>query len=237
MIIAYVSRVDQDCYMELKSEFTDVKNFSALEDFISFYAASKNRDVVLLYRVESLEEIEKLSKIHFTNNIYIIVIGKNDIEFSLIAGKTGVDVYLNFEQANPLSIKDYIINSQKVIKERRGNSNVVVFTGISGGVGTTTITMNLAKSMAERYPEKNVLFLDFAYTKSVSNLFFNVLQPEKTIVDIARVQNMEMEEFFENGLVKVSNNLFIVPGIQKHTDKRSLKKRKIFRFILILSHL
>jgi len=224
MIIAYVSKVDQDCYSELQNEFTDVKNFSAIEDFIGFYAASRNRDVVLLYRVEDMEEIQKLSTLHFSNNIYIIVIGKEDTQYSLLAGKTGVDVYLSTREAQAETIKKYIIDSQRVIKERRGNSNVAVFTGISGGVGTTTITMNLAKSMADNHPDKNILFLDFAYTKSVSNLFFNILQPEKNIVDIARVQNIEMEEFFDNGLLKYSNNLFMVPGIQKHTDKEEFEK-------------
>jgi len=66
--------------------------------------------------------------------------------------------------------------------------------------------------------------LDFAYTKAVSNLFFDIPQPKKTIVDISSVQNIEMEELFENGLEKLSNNLYFVPGIQKHTDKEELEK-------------
>ena len=224
MIVSYVSRIEKDCYDSLKGEFTDVKNFTSIGDFINFYAASKNRDVVLLYRVESLEDIEALSNVHFTNNIYMILIGQNSTEFSLEAGKIGVDKYLSSAEANPEEIKKLIMKSQSIIKKRRGNSNISVFTGISGGVGTTTIVMNLAKSLAQEHPEKNVLFLDFSYTKAISNLFFDMPQPTKTIIDIATVQNIEMQELFDNGLEKLSDNFYFIPGIQKHTDKEELEK-------------
>ena len=224
MIIAYVSNQDIECYDEIQNEFTDVKSFISIEDFINFYAASKNRDIVLIYRVDALRDIETLSSMSFRNNVYIIVVGKNSVDFSLLAGKIGVDAYLTQEEADAQRIKNLIIGSQKIIKKRRGNSNVSVFTGISGGLGTTTISMNLAKSIAEEYPEKNVLYLDFAYTKSISNLFFGLIQPKKTIVDIGTIANLDMNEFFDNGLQKLSNNFFFVPGIQKHTDKEDLEK-------------
>ncbi|QOP44343.1 AAA family ATPase [Sulfurimonas sediminis] len=232
MIIAYVSKIDKECYNDLKDEFTDVKNFNSINDFISFYAASKNRDVVLLYRVENLEDIEKISDIHFNNNIYMIVVGKNDTKFSLLAGKIGVDVYLSEEEADSGLITNLIIKSQSIIKARRGNSNISVFTGINGGVGTTTIAMNLAKTLAQDHPEKNVLFLDFAYTKAVSNLFFNYPQPKKTIVDISNVQNLDMQELFENGLEKLNDNLYFVPGMQKHTDREELEKPENIQMFL-----
>ena len=232
MIIAYVSRVDKECYTDLKNEFTDVKNFSNIDEFINFYAASKNRDILLIHRADSLSDIESLQNIRFSNNIYIIVIGKDDIEYSLLAGKIGVDSYLHDGQADAQQMKSLIMHSQSVVKKRRGKSNVSVFTGISGGVGTTTISMNLAKSIAENNQDKNVLFLDFAYTKSISNLFFEHVQPEKSIIDIAMVQNLDMEEFFENGLERFSNNLYFVPGIQKHTDREDLERpENIQRFL------
>jgi len=224
MIVSYVSKIEKDCYDSLKGEFTDVKNFISISDFINFYAASKNRDVVLLYRVESLEDVAALTNVHFTNNIYMILIGDNSTEYSLEAGKIGVDKYLSEEEANPEAIKNLIIKSQGIIKTRRGNSNISVFTGINGGVGTTSIVMNLAKSLSQEHPEKNVLFLDFSYTKAISNLFFDLPQPKKTIVDIATVQNIEMQELFENGLEKLSDNFYFIPGIQKHTEKEELEK-------------
>jgi Flp pilus assembly CpaE family ATPase len=232
MIIAYVSKVEKDCFNELKSEFTDVKKFSTIEEFISFYAATKNRDIVLLYRVDNILDIKSLADIHFRNNIYMILIGRDDVEYSLLAGKIGVDIYLNELQAELSIIKKFVRESQHIIKDRRGNSNVSVFTGISGGVGTTTITMNLAKSIAENNLDKNVLFLDFASTKAISNLFFNFVQPAKTIIDIAKVEHLEMQELLENGLEKVSNNLYFVPGIQKHTDKEDLEKLENIQMFL-----
>lgn len=232
MIVAYVSNRDKECFTELKNEFTEVKNFNSIEEFINFYARSRNRDVVLLYRVSELSDIEALSSIHFGKNVYMIVIGKNSVEYSLLAGKIGVDSYVSEVDANIDMIRELIFRSQSIIKKRRGKSNISVFTGISGGVGTTSITMNLAKSIAQNSPEKNVLFLDFAYTKSVSNLFFGCIQPEKNIINIAMVQNLSVEELLENGLKKLSNNLYFVPGIQKHTEREELEKQEnIQRFL------
>ena len=232
MIISYVSRVDKECYTKLKSDFTDVKNFESIDEFINFYATSKNRDVILLYRIESGEDIDALSKIHFRNNIYMIVIGEDNIEHSLKCGKIGVDAYINEHESSLEKMKELISASKHIIKERKGKSKVSVFTGISGGVGTTTVTMNLAKNIADNHSEKNVLFLDFASTKAISNLFFGHVQPSKTLVDILMVQNNELAELFENGLVKYANNLYFVPGIQKHTQREYFQKAEnIQRFL------
>lgn len=224
MVIAYVSKNYQESKLDLCDEFTDIENFTNIKEFINYYAANKNRDLVLLYHVESLEEIQALEYINFSNNIYIILMGAEDVTFSLLAGKLGVDIYLNYEKTATDEVIKYITNSQNIIKQRKGNSNVSVFTGINGGVGTTTITMNLAKMIADEYPQKNVLFLDFTDTKAISNLFFDVIQPSKTIVDIASVQSLELDELFNSGLIKLSNNLFFVPGIQKHTDKEEFSR-------------
>ncbi|MFT7860537.1 MAG: AAA family ATPase [Sulfurimonas sp.] len=232
MVIAYVSTDYQECCFELQDEYTEIENFSNIEEFINFYAANKNRDIVLLYKVNTLEDIQALERVGFSNNTYMIVMGKDDVAFSLLAGKLGVDIYLHYDQANSDMIAEYINNSQNVIKERKGNSNVSVFTGINGGVGTTTIAMNLAKTIADEHLDKNVLFLDFSDTKAVSNLFFDVIQPSKTIIDIASVQSMDLEELFNNGLIKLSNNFFFVPGIQKHTDKEEFSRTENIQMFL-----
>jgi len=232
MIIAYVSKENDGHYNELQDDFTDIKHFISVEEFINYYATSTHKDVVLLYKVESLEDISALKEIYFVDNIYMILIGKDSSEFSLLAGKIGVDSYIHEDKADSKEINRVIVQSQTIIKKRRGNSNVSVFTGITGGVGTTTISMNLAKSLAERNLDKNVLFLDFASTKAVSNLFFDYIQPSKTIVDIVNVQQFEMEELFVNGLQRVNNNFYFVPGIQKHTDREYLEKPENIQIFL-----
>jgi len=235
MVVAYISNRDKEYFSELKDEFIDVKNFNSVDEFISFYAKSKNRDIALLYRVDKLSDIEELTSIHFRNNIYMIVIGQNSVEYSLLAGKLGVDSYINESEANNEIVKNIIIQSQSIIKKRRGQSNISVFAGVCGGLGTTTIVMNLAKNLAQNNLNKNILFLDFAHTKAISNLFFNCAWPEKNIINIAEIQNFSIEELLENGLQKFGNNLFFVPGIQKHTQREDLQKteniQKILNFI------
>ena len=235
MVVSYVSKTDRDSFSALRDEYIDVNSLSSLDEFVSFYSTSKNRDIVLIYRVDSLEEIEQLSNLRFGLNLYMIVIGKNDINFSLLAGKIGVDKYIDEESESIELVKSLLLESQSIIKTRRGKSNISVFTGIGGGVGTTTISMNLALDIAKKNPEKNVLFLDFAYTKSISNLFFKKLQPKKSIIDIASLQNLNIEELFSNGLEKYDNNFFFVPGIQSHIQRDVLEKpeniQKFLNFI------
>lgn len=236
MIIAYVSTIEKECFTRLREFFDDVVNLNKIDEFISFYASHRNRDIVLIYRVESMTELEMLHQINFSNNIYIIVIGPDDINLSLRAGKMGVDKYISRSDVNPEAIKQMVAHSQSVIKERRGKSNIAVFTGISGGVGTTTITMNLAAMVAAKHPEKNVLFLDFSYTKSVSNLFFDAFQPQKNIIDIASLARLDLEDLFANGLMKYDKNLFFIPGIQRHTDRETLEKAEnIQRFLAFIT--
>ncbi len=232
MIIAYVSTIEKECFDRLRESFDDVVNMDGIDEFISFYASHRNRDIVLIYRVESMDTLEALNNVNFTNNIYIIVIGPEDINLSLRAGKMGVDKYIGRGDVDSDVIRGMVLHSQNVIKERRGKSNIAVFTGISGGVGTTTITMNLAAMIAAKHPEKNVLFLDFAYTKSISNLFFDAFQPAKSIVDIATLPRLDLEELFANGLMKYDKNLFFIPGIQRHTEREILEKAEnIQRFL------
>lgn len=224
MIVAYVSRVDRECYNDLVDEFTDVENFGNIDEFINFYAASNSRDIVLLYKADNIDDIKLLEHINFRDNLYIVLVGEPSVEASLLAGKIGVDKYIDVTTPDINVIKDAIKASQTIIKDRRGSSNISVFTGIAGGVGTTTITMNLAKNMAANNLDKNILFLDFSHTKAISNLFFDVIRPTKTIADLPSLQQLTMEELLENGLEKVNNNLYFIAGIQKHTDKDVLTK-------------
>ena len=232
MVIAYVSKDYAQCRFHLKDEFTEIEEFATLNEFVSFYAAHKNREIVLVYRVFSQEDIEAIEHMGFSSNVYIVMLGSDDVEFSLLAGKLGVDVYLDYDKVEDNKLFSYIYNSQSIIKHRRGNSNISVFTGINGGVGTTTIAMNLAKMIAEEHLDKNILLLDFSDTKAVSNLFFDVIQPKKTIVDITRAKGLDDEELFANGLLKLSNNFFFIPGIQKHTDKEEFARPENIQMFL-----
>lgn len=232
MVIAYVSKIEQECFDRLKEFFDDVINLSIIDEFISFYASNKNRDVVLIYRVESIVELDKLQQIYFSDNIYIIVIGPEDTEVSLRAGKLGVDRYVRKTDVNPNAIKEIVAQSQTIIKHRKGKSNISVFTGINGGVGTTTIAMNTAARIAQLHSEKNLLFLDFTHTKSVSNLFFDAFQPSKSIVNLVTLNRYDLDELYENGLMKYSKNLFFIPGIQRHTDREVLEKNENIQRLL-----
>ena len=226
MILAYISQEEPHLFDSYREDFIDVENMESLDQFIQFYTGYRFRDLVVIYRANDLESLQTLGNFNLDSNIYVIVIGKNDNEMSLLAGKLGVDNYLIDDELDVEAIKEIINESQRIIKKRRGESNISIFAGIKGGMGTTTIALNTANQLAKRNPDKNILFLDMSSTKAITNLFLGYPKPDKTIIDIALLDNYDVKDLFEHGLLKYSRNFYFISGIQNHADREELDKRE-----------
>jgi pilus assembly protein CpaE len=234
MILCYVSKTGQLPFDSLADQHITIEKLPNLQQLAEFYERSSSRDIALLYEISQADEIRQLRDLSFKQNIYVAVFGPADSNLSLLAGKMGADAYIESSQIDLAKLKEQIINSRRNVKERQGNSHVSVFTGIQGGIGTTTIAMNTANLLAKHNPQRKILFLDLAHTKAVSNLFFNTPNPEKTLADVA-VNGYNSPELLPNILIKHSSNLFFIPGIQKHADRQELETpdnvRRIVEFI------
>lgn len=97
--------------------------------------------------------------------------------------------------------------------------------GYQGGIGATTIAMNMSDMITRNLPNKNLLYIDLSTTKAISNLFLekNPL-PLKNIVDLVNSSEFNIENNLENGLIKVRENFYCITGIQKHIDKEFIEK-------------
>ena len=195
---------------------------------------TKDMKHILIYLVNSEEIINRDKTFIQKLNELIIVIGPNDHSLSMLSGKLGIQNYIPINEFKAEDVKDIILQTRKnLINKSKFDNKIIAFTGISGGIGTTTIAMNTANELSQNLPDKNILYIDLATTKAVSNLFLekNPL-PEKTILDLVNTAEFNLTNNLENGLIKVRENFYAITGIQKHIDKELLEQNTFIEKLL-----
>ena len=187
---------------------------------------SKDTKHIIIYLVSDETKIKEDEDIIRFLNELIIVIGPNDHKISMYCGRLGIENYVSINEFKAENIKSIILETRRsLINKNKFGNKIIGITGISGGLGTTTISMNMADLLAQNLPNKNVLYIDLSGTKAVSNLFLekNPL-PEKTIIDLINSSEFNIETNLENGLIKKRENFYCITGIQKHIDKEFVEK-------------
>jgi Flp pilus assembly CpaE family ATPase len=175
---------------------------------------------IIIYTVDDIELLSSETNILKSLNEFIFVIGPSDYNLSLYCGHLNVFKYISKDEFLPEVLKSFIVETQNKVQNKYLNKNKIIsISGISGGIGTTTVAMNVANILAKRNRNKNVLFIDISTTKAISNLFLeqNPL-PKKTIIDLLNTNEYLIEKNLENGLVKIRENFYAITGIQKQID-------------------
>ncbi len=186
----------------------------------------KNSKNIILYVTNDYEHIEMDKELIASLNEFIIVYGPNDHRISLLCGNLNVQNYISFEDYSLDDLRNLIIDTKNsILNKFTTKNNIISFCGISGGVGCTTISMNVANILSKEQPTQNILFIDLSTTKAISNLFLeqNPL-PEKSILELVNSDEFDLENNLNNGLVKIRENFYTINGIQKHIDKDYLEK-------------
>ena len=196
---------------------------------------SKNIIILLIKDQEFIKKYEDKLKVL---NELIIVIGPNDHHISMYCGKLGIDDYISINEFKALNLKSIITNKRNTLlnKNKFGNK-IIAISGISGGIGTTSIAMNMSDLIANNQTNKNILYIDLSTTKAISNLFLekNPL-PNKTIIDLINSNEFNIENNLENGLVKLKENFYCITGIQKQIEKDFIEKENfIEKFLQYIS--
>lgn len=187
---------------------------------------NKDKKHIIIYLVSDDKKIKEDENIIKFLNELIIVIGPNDHGISMYCGKLGIENYVSINEFKAENIKSLIIETRKtLINKNKFGNKIIGITGVSGGLGTTTISMNTADLLAQNLTNKNILYIDLSGTKAVSNLFLekNPL-PEKTIIDLINSSEFNIEANLKNGLIKKRENFYCITGIQKHIDKELMEK-------------
>lgn len=232
--IKFANKLQTNLDILLNAEVNVINDITKITDKLNL----KNSKNIIIYTVENSDLIEDDEVLLKAFNEFIIVIGPNNHTLSLTCGRLNIQSYVSMDEFSPEIIKNMILETKhKLINKNKNVNKIITVTGVSGGIGSTTIAMNTADIIAQNNPTKNILFIDFSTSKAISNLFLSQNPiPTHTIVDLINYGNFNIEKNLELGLVKVRENFYSINGIQKHVDKDLIEKdnfiEKFLEYIL-----
>jgi pilus assembly protein CpaE len=184
-------------------------------EFFSDVVSQTHPDIALV-AVDSnaergLELVTKLNADSPEVNIFVVS-NSTDGNVILRAMRAGAKEFL----AQPLRLEDLLEALNRLSERKFGRdqarsrgSSVIAVAGASGGVGSTSVAVNLACSLAKD-PENSVALIDLDLCLGDADVFLDTI-PDYTLVDVA--QNVTRLDFtlLKRSLTKHSSGLYLLP--------------------------
>lgn len=142
----------------------------------------------------------------------LVVSASTDGKLILRAMRAGAKEFLN----QPVRLQDLLDSLERIADRRFGRgeakargSSVIAVAGATGGVGTTSVAVNLGCALA-RDPKNTVALVDLDLCLGDADVFLDTI-PDYTLVDVA--QNVTRLDFtlLRRSLTKHSSGLFLLP--------------------------
>lgn len=160
---------------------------------------------------KGLELVQRLGEIVPDCSI-LVVSSSTDGQLILQAMRAGAKEFLN----QPVKLQDLLDALGRISERKFGRgenksrgSTVIAVAGVTGGVGTTSIAVNLGCALA-RDPKKSVALMDLDLCLGDADVFLDAI-PDYTLVDVA--QNISRLDFalLKRSLTKHSSGLYLLP--------------------------
>ncbi len=171
---------------------------------IGLVALDKNPD-------RALELVSQLSE-SLPNCAVLVTSSSNDGNLILRAMRAGAKEFIT----QPVKIDDLLAALGRISDRRGGNSDgrprgsqVVAVAGSLGGVGNTSLAVNLACAIAQN-PKNSVALVDLDLSLGDADVFLDAI-PDYTLVDVA--QNVTRLDFslLKRSLTKHSSGVYLLP--------------------------
>jgi pilus assembly protein CpaE len=165
----------------------------------------------------------------------VVVSSSTDGNLILRAMRAGVKEFL----PQPVRIEDLVSALQRIGNQRSGNgdnksrgSTVIAVAGATGGVGTTSVAVNLGCILAAN-PENSVALVDIDLCLGDADVFLDTI-PDYTLVDVA--QNVTRLDFtlLKRSLTKHASGLYLLPRPVQLEDMALIKPDDLRRVIGLL---
>jgi len=207
-------------------------------EFFSDVVAQTNPDIGLVAIDEDPEKglnlVEKLST-QAPQCAVLVISSSKDSNLILQALRAGAKEFLT----QPVRIEDLLAALGRISERRFGKgdgrprgSQVITVAGAIGGVGTTSIAVNLGCALA-RDQRNSVALVDLDLCLGDADVFLDTI-PDYTLVDVA--QNVMRLDFslLKRSLTKHSSGLYLLPRPVRIEDARLISPEDLQRVIGLL---
>lgn len=129
----------------------------------------------------------------------VIIASRMDPVLMLEAMRAGVNEWL----ADPVTAEDLNAAIERVGTSRPSSvqGQTFAFIGAKGGVGTTTIAVNVATALAQGVPDERTLLMDFHLSYGDASVFLGA-EPRFSVADAMENTHRLDEAFFESLVVR-----------------------------------
>ena len=165
----------------------------------------------------------------------LVLSSSSDGQLILRAMRAGAKEFLTL----PLTLEELVTAIQRIGNQRgmvaggkTRSSTVIAIAGATGGVGTTSVAVNLSCILA-RQPENSVVLVDLDLSLGDADVFLDTI-PEYTLVDVA--QNIQRLDFtlLKRSLTKHSSGLYLLPRPVKLQDAEYVVAEDLQRVVGLL---
>lgn len=164
----------------------------------------------------------------------LVISSTSDGQLILRAMRAGAKEFLT----QPIKGEDLVaalerLGAQKFGSEGRSRgSTVIAVAGVTGGVGTTSLAVNLGCALAAD-PRNSVALLDLDLALGDADVFLDTI-PDYTLVDVA--QNISRLDFslLKRSLTKHASGLYLLPRPVQLQDARHVDPDNLHRVIGLL---
>jgi len=194
-------------YMFLEAECSC---YASLEDALS----TAKPDLMVIGIDENVDEALSIIRRHSAANpnlTTIAVSGRNDGPTILDTMRAGAKEFLT----TPVEMAELASAIQRVCKltstnaDRRSSQSVIAVAGATGGVGATSLAVNIAAEIA-RNPESSVALLDLDLSVGDADIFLDCI-PEYTLIDVAtNVSRLDLS-LLKKSMTKHESGVYLLP--------------------------
>jgi pilus assembly protein CpaE len=180
----------------------------------------------------AMDLVESITQNH-PNCGVIVMSSKTDGQLILRAMRSGAREFLN----SPIQIEELVGALDRVAAsggggQRSKSGSIISVAGASGGVGTTSIAVNLAVALAQN-PDRNVALLDLDLALGDADVFLDMI-PDYTLLDVSQnISRLDLA-LLRKSLTKHETGVYLLPRPVQIEDNASITVEDFKRVLGLL---
>lgn len=181
---------------------------------------------------KALALVEQIAKSHPQCGV-VVVSSQADGQLILRAMRSGAREFLN----SPVRIEELLGALDRVASasggdKRNKSGQIISFAGASGGVGTTSIAVNVAVAMAQN-PDLSVALVDLDLALGDADVFLDMI-PEYTLLDVTQnISRLDLA-LLRKSLTKHESGVYLLPRPVQIEDLTTIPEENFKRVLGLL---